>query len=54
LDIEMFTRGGLEVLRLIERQGYDVLSRRPSVSKRRQLTILLQRLLANWRQDSPR
>lgn len=47
LDIEMFARGGLEVLRLIEQQGYDVLTRRPAVSKRRQLTILSRRLLAN-------
>ncbi len=45
LDIEMFTQGGLEVLRLIERQGYDVLTNRPSVSKRRQLAILFGRLL---------
>ena len=45
LDIEMFGQGGLEVLRIIERQGYDVLSRRPAVSKRRQLAILFGRLL---------
>jgi len=47
LDIEMFTRGGLEVLRLIEKQGYDTLTRRPAASKRRQMTILFQRLLKN-------
>lgn len=29
LDIELFSRGGMEVLRRIERQNYDVLSRRP-------------------------
>jgi squalene synthase HpnC len=46
LDIEMFNRGGLEVLRLIEQQGYDVLSHRPAVSKRRQFAILISRLLA--------
>ncbi len=45
LDIEMFNQGGLEVLRLIEQQGYDVLSRRPAVSKRRQLVMLFRRLL---------
>jgi squalene synthase HpnC len=45
LDIEMFNRGGLEVLRLIERQNYDTLSRRPAVSKFRQMTLLFQRLL---------
>ena len=46
LDIEMFNRGGTEVLRLIERQGYDTLSQRPSVSKFRQAAILFQRMLA--------
>lgn len=29
LDIELFSRGGMEVLRLIERQNYNVLARRP-------------------------
>ena len=29
LDIELFSRGGMELLRLIERQNYNVLSRRP-------------------------
>lgn len=47
LDIEMFNRGGLEVLRLIEKCGYDTLSRRPSVSKLRQVSILLGRLFAS-------
>ncbi|HLV80291.1 MAG TPA: squalene synthase HpnC [Chthonomonadaceae bacterium] len=46
LDIEMFNRGGLEVLRRIERQGYDVLSRRPAIPKSRQMAILSRRLLA--------
>jgi phytoene/squalene synthetase len=29
LDIELFSRGGMEILRLIERQNYNVLARRP-------------------------
>lgn len=33
VDIELFTRGGLKVLEAIERQGYDVLSRRPRLSR---------------------
>jgi squalene synthase HpnC len=33
IDIELFSRGGMEILRLIERQNYDVLSRRPSLDK---------------------
>jgi squalene synthase HpnC len=47
LDIEMFNRGGLEVLRMIEQQGYDVLTHRPAVSKRKQIAILFSRLIAN-------
>ncbi|HSV74000.1 MAG TPA: squalene synthase HpnC [Chthonomonadales bacterium] len=46
LNIEMFSRAGLEVLRLIEAQDYDVLSRRPAIPKRRQLALLARRLLA--------
>ena len=33
LDIALFTLGGLHILKAIERQGYDVLSRRPTLSK---------------------
>jgi squalene synthase HpnC len=33
VDIALFTAGGIAVLRKIERQGYDVLSRRPALSK---------------------
>ena len=40
VDIELFSRGGMEVLRLIERQNYDVLGRRPSLT-REEKTLLL-------------
>ncbi len=33
IDLALFTAGGLSVLRAIEQQDYDVLSRRPSLSK---------------------
>jgi squalene synthase HpnC len=46
LDIEMFNRGGMQVLRLIERQNFDTITRRPSVSKLRQISILVHRLFA--------
>lgn len=46
LDIEMFNRGGMEVLRLIEKRGHDTLTCRPSVPKWRQMAIMAQRLLA--------
>jgi len=45
LDIEMFSRGGLEIIRRIEAQGYDVLTRRPAIPKRRQMALLAGRLL---------
>ncbi len=40
LDIELFTRGGQEILNAIERQGYDVLQRRPALSRRRKLLLV--------------
>jgi squalene synthase HpnC len=33
LDIELFSRGGLAILQAIQDQSYDVLARRPSLSK---------------------
>ena len=32
VDLELFTRGGQEILDAIERQGFAVLGRRPSIS----------------------
>ena len=40
LDIELFSRGGMEILNAIEGQGYDVLSRRPAISKPRKLWLV--------------
>jgi squalene synthase HpnC len=40
LDIELFSRGGLEILNAIERQGYDVLTRRPVISKPRKFWLV--------------
>ncbi|HVJ09900.1 MAG TPA: squalene synthase HpnC [Acidisarcina sp.] len=33
LDLDLFSRGGMEILRAIERQRYDVLASRPSLGK---------------------
>jgi squalene synthase HpnC len=33
VDLDLFSRGGLEILRAIEQQSYDVLSSRPFISK---------------------
>jgi len=46
LDIEMFGRGGMEVLRLIKARNYDVLTKRPEIPKSRQIAILLRRMLS--------
>jgi len=42
LDLELFSRGGLEILRAIERQDYDVLRSRPALSKAAKLRLALR------------
>jgi squalene synthase HpnC len=44
LDLDLFSQGGLEILRAIERQQYDVLRSRPAISKRRKTGLLLRAL----------
>jgi squalene synthase HpnC len=44
LDLDLFSQGGLEILRAIERQQYDVLSSRPAISKPRKAGLLLRAL----------
>ena len=39
-DLDLFSRGGLEILNAIEAQDYDVLSRRPALSKGRKLKLV--------------
>jgi squalene synthase HpnC len=41
VDLELFSRGGMRVLDKIESQDYDVLSRRPSISKMERVALLL-------------
>jgi len=33
VDLELFSRGGMKILEKIERQGYDVLTKRPTIGK---------------------
>jgi phytoene/squalene synthetase len=40
VDVELFSRGGQEILNAIEAQGYNVLGRRPSISKSRKLALV--------------
>ena len=44
-DIELFTRGGQEILNAIERQNFDVLTRRPAISKTRKLALVARAAL---------
>ncbi|MFP5226579.1 MAG: squalene synthase HpnC [Acidobacteriota bacterium] len=44
VDLDLFSRGGLEILRAIERQNYNVLTSRPSISKPRKAGLLLRAL----------
>jgi squalene synthase HpnC len=44
LDIDLFSRGGMQVLAKIRRQRYDVLSKRPSISKTERAMLLLRSL----------
>jgi squalene synthase HpnC len=41
VDLELFSRGGMCVLDKIEQQGYDVLSRRPKISKVERASLLI-------------
>jgi squalene synthase HpnC len=45
LDIVLFSRGGQEILNAIERQSYDVLKRRPAISKPRKLWLVARAAL---------
>jgi squalene synthase HpnC len=42
LDLDLFSRGGMEILRAIERQGFDVLRSRPVISKTRKLMLVVR------------
>lgn len=41
IDIELFTRGGQEILQAIERQDYNVLKSRPAIPKAKKLALVL-------------
>jgi phytoene/squalene synthetase len=42
LDLDLFSRGGMEILRAIEGRNYDVLSARPAISKSAKLGLMLR------------
>jgi squalene synthase HpnC len=45
LDLDLFSRGGLEILRAIERRDYDVFSARPAISKLSKLSLAARALV---------
>jgi squalene synthase HpnC len=45
IDVQLFSRGGQEILNAIERQGYAVLGNRPVISKSRKLTLVARAAL---------
>ncbi len=48
VDLDLFTRGGLEILKAIEDQDYDVLRARPSISRPRKARLLLHALAGKF------
>jgi squalene synthase HpnC len=48
VDLDLFTRGGLEILRAIEARNYDVLSARPAISRPRKAMLLLHALAGRF------
>lgn len=44
IDLDLFSRGGLEILDAIEQQDYDVPRARPPISKTRKVALLLRAL----------
>jgi len=44
LDIDLFSRGGMRILRKIEEQDYDVLRARPAISKMERAWLLARSL----------
>jgi squalene synthase HpnC len=49
VDLDLFSRGGQEILNAIERQGYAVLGRRPAISKARKMALVARAALGKLR-----
>ncbi len=46
IDLDLFSRGGMEILNAIEKQDYAVLGNRPAISKSRKLALVAHAALA--------
>ncbi len=49
VDLDLFSRGGQEILNAIERQDYAVLGRRPAISRARKLALVARAALGKLR-----
>lgn len=45
LDLDLFSRGGLEILNAIEKQHFDVLSARPAISKGTKMALAMRAVM---------
>src|SRR5277367_6044162 len=52
VDLELFSRGGQEILNAIERQKFAVLGRRPAISKPRKLALVARAALGKFLRKS--
>lgn len=48
LDLDLFSRGGMEILNAIEKQDFDVLQARPSIGKGTKLTLALRAITGKF------
>jgi phytoene/squalene synthetase len=46
IDLDLFSRGGMEILNAIEKQDFAVLGNRPAISKSRKLALVAHAALA--------
>jgi len=53
IDVELFSRGGQEILHAIEQQGYAVLGSRPVISKPRKLALVARAALGKLLRGKP-
>jgi squalene synthase HpnC len=54
LDLDLFSRGGMEILRAIEEKGYNTLRSRPAIAKTRKAALLVRALTAKMLGRNPR
>ncbi len=55
VDIQLFSRGGESILRMIQRQNYNTLERRPSLSRVAKVALMMHavagKVFSGWRDD---